>query len=61
MDLQLFDNPEFGKVRVIGDADNPLFCLPDVCRVLELDASQVMKRLDDGVVTIHPIFDNLSS
>lgn len=59
MNLQLFDNPEFGKVRVIGDADNPLFCLPDVCRVLELDASQVMKRLDDGVVTIHPIFDNL--
>ena len=59
MNLQLFDNPEFGKVRVIGDADNPLFCLPDVCHVLELDASQVMKRLDDGVVTIHPIFDNL--
>ena len=59
MNLQLFDNPEFGKIRVLGDFDNPLFCLADVCRILELDASQVMKRLDGGVVSIHPITDRL--
>ena len=56
---QVFEHEEFGEVRVIGDFDNPLFCLADVCRVLELDASQVMKRLDDGVVSIHPISDSL--
>ena len=57
--LQIFNNEEFGEVRVIGDFENPQFCLADVCRVLELDASQVMKRLDDGVVSIHPISDSL--
>lgn len=57
--LQIFNHEEFGDVRVLGDFDNPLFCLADVCRVLELDSSQVMKRLDSGVVSIHPIIDNL--
>ena len=57
--VQIFSNPEFGEVRVLGDFDNPLFCLADVCRVLELDASQVMKRHEDGVVSIHPIPDSL--
>ncbi len=58
-ELQIFNNEEFGEIRVIGDFENPQFCLADVCRVLELDASQVMKRLDDGVVSIHPITDSL--
>lgn len=56
---QLFSNPEFGNIRVVEIDGEPQFCLSDVCRVLELDASQVMKRLDDGVVTIHPITDSL--
>ena len=46
-------------MRIIGDAENPRFCLPDLCRILGLDASQVMKRLDSGVVSIHPIADAL--
>lgn len=58
-ELQIFNHPEFGDVRVIGDSDNPRFCLSDVCKMLGLDASQVMKRLDDGVVSIHPIIDRL--
>lgn len=58
-ELQIFKNTEFGSVRIIGDADNPRFCLADVCRILGLDASQVMKRLDGGVVSIHPIPDAL--
>ena len=57
--IQIFSNPEFGDVRIIGDAENPRFCLPDLCRILGLDASQVMKRLDGGVVSIHPIADAL--
>lgn len=58
-ELQIFNNPEFGEVRIIGDADNPRFCLSDVCKILGLDSSQVMKRLDGGVVSIHPISDAL--
>ncbi len=58
-DLKIFDNPEFGNVRVIGDTDNPLFCLADVCRILDLDASAVIRRLEDGVISNHPITDRL--
>lgn len=57
--LQIFNSEEFGEIRTAGTPDNPKFCLADVCRSLELDASQVMKRLDGGVVSIHPISDSL--
>lgn len=58
-EIQIFENNEFGKIRTTGTPDNPLFCLADVCKILGLVTSQVMKRLDDGVVTIHPISDSL--
>lgn len=57
--IEIFKNESFGEVRVAGTSEEPLFCLADVCKVLDLDSSQVMKRLDDGVVTIHPITDSL--
>ena len=57
--IEIFKNESFGEVRVAGTSEQPEFCLTDVCKVLDLDSSQVMKRLDDGVVTIHPITDNL--
>lgn len=46
-------------IRVIVKDGEPYFCLADVCANLGLDASQVQKRLDDEVVTIHPIKDRL--
>ena len=57
--IEIFKNESFGEVRVAGTSEEPLFCLADVCKVLDLDSSQVMKRLDDGVVTIHPTTDSL--
>lgn len=49
-ELRIFENPQFGKVRMVGTADNPLFCLADVCRVLELRVDGVTSRLkSDGV------------
>lgn len=57
--IEIFRNESFGEVRVAGTSEQPLFCLVDVCKVLDLDSSQVMKRLDDGVVTIHPTTDSL--
>ena len=53
-DIQIFNNPQFGDIRTAGTADNPLFCLVDVCKVLELDPSQVARRLDSTVFTKHP-------
>lgn len=54
--IQIFDNPEFGKVRVIGDVDNPQFCLADVCKVLELpQVAKVVQRLDKEVLSRHPL------
>ena len=57
--IQMFTNPAFGTVRTSGESSNPIFCLPDLCKVLDLDSSQVIKRLDDGVVSIHPTPDSL--
>ena len=57
--LQIFSNEEFGEIRTAGTWEHPLFCLADLCRVLELDSSAVMRRLEDGVITNHPILDKL--
>lgn len=49
-EIKIFENPQFGKVRTAGATDNPLFCLADVCRVLELRVDGVTSRLkSDGV------------
>ena len=59
-DIQIFNHPDFGGVRVLGDSDNPRFCLSDVCKVLGVgNPSDVKKRLDDGVVSIEGIVDSL--
>lgn len=58
-EIRIFDNAAFGQIRTAGTSNEPLFCLTDVCKALVLDPSQVSKRLDDGVVTIHPIQDSL--
>lgn len=58
MENKIFNSPAFGQVRTAGTPEQPLFCLVDVCRALGLDSSQVVKRLDDGVVSIHPMPDS---
>lgn len=46
--LQLFENPEFGKIRVVERNGEPWFVAADVCRALEIEESHVaMRRLDD--------------
>ena len=51
-EIEIFKNERFGEVRVAGTSDNPLFCLADVCRVLEIkNVSDCKSRLDQrGVV-----------
>lgn len=57
--ITIFNNPQFGDIRTAGTPETPLFCLADVCKALELQASAVIRRLDDGVITSHPISDSL--
>lgn len=59
-ELQVFNSEEFGKIRVSGTPDYPLFCLADLCKMLEIgNPSDVKNRLGDGVVSIEVIFDAL--
>lgn len=51
-EVTIFQNEQFGEIRTAGTADNPLFCLSDICKVLELDQpSRVKSRLNMGGVT----------
>lgn len=53
-ELQLFENPEFGKIRVVEKNGEPWFVAADVCRALDIKNSRdALSRLDDdekGVV-----------
>lgn len=47
-DLQIFQNSEFGEIRTLTVDEEPMFCLADVCKALELSNSRVVSaRLDD--------------
>ena len=47
-DLQIFNNEEFGEVRTVVVNDEPMFCLIDICKALEIkNATDVAKRLDE--------------
>lgn len=52
--IKIFENAEFGKVRVDIVNNEPMFCLGDVCKVLGLtQPSKVKERLNEkGVNTI---------
>ena len=54
--VEIFKNEQFGTIRIILDENQePLFCLADVCDVLELQRSAVARRLDEGVISSHPL------
>jgi anti-repressor protein len=51
-DLQIFNNEEFGKVRTALVNEEPMFCLIDICKALEIkNATDVAKRLDEDELT----------
>lgn len=58
--IQIFKNEAFGEVRVAGTSEEPLFCLVDICKVLELgNPSQVKTGLCGGVITDEVIPDSI--
>ncbi len=34
--IQVFKHPKFGGIRVTGTSDEPLFCLVDICKALDI-------------------------
>lgn len=47
-ELKVFNNEEFGQVRTVIIDNEPMFCLTDVCRALELTNPAMVKiRLDE--------------
>lgn len=59
-EMKIFKNEEFGQVRTVTVDNEPMFCLADVCKALELNnVSQLKTRLkDDGVIT-NEVIDTL--
>lgn len=54
--IQVFNSPQFGDVRiVIGEDNEPRFCLNDVCASLDLIGKKVAQRLPREVLSKHPL------
>jgi len=53
MEIQLFNSPQFGQVRVFGTPDAPIFCASDICRALGYSNGRkaVIDHCDEGDVT----------
>lgn len=56
-ELQIFNNEEFGDIRTVTKDNQPMFCLADVCKALEIShVTDVKNRLkQDGVGTAEVI------
>ena len=54
--IKIFESPQFGTIRTAGTSDEPLFCLSDICKVLELQTQNTKKRLKEkGVYSINTL------
>ena len=52
-EVEIFNNPEFGEIRTVTVNNEPMFCLADVCKALEIrNVSDCRNRLNEaGVVS----------
>lgn len=60
----VFSNDKLGAIRIIGDKITPLFCLRDICNVLEhTNPSKALEAINaefgDGLTLSYPIKDSL--
>ena len=59
-DLQIFNSSEFGQIRTVIINEEPMFCLADVCKALDLEqVSRVKSRLKQDGVTTSKVIDSL--
>lgn len=65
MQITSYSKENLGEIRIIGDYYNPLFCLADICKILDIqNASDAKKSLynefsGDDLDLIYPISDEL--
>lgn len=52
MNIEIFKDDRFGEVRVTKLNDEPMFCLSDVCKVLDLQVGSTKNRLNEKGVTL---------
>lgn len=52
MENQIFKSEAFGEIRVAGTSEEPMFCLADICRVLELQVTPTKNRLNEKGVSL---------
>ncbi len=58
--LKIFENRDFGKIRVQEIKTQPYICLADVCKILDLEqVSRVKSRLNKDGVIISKVIDKL--
>ena len=58
-EIQIFNNNNFGKLRVIVKDGKVWFCLADACKALEIrNPRDVKKRLDSRGVTTSDVSTN---
>ena len=57
--IEIFKNESFGEVRVAGTSEQPLFCLTDICRVLDLQVTPTKNRLRQDGVSLIKVIDSL--
>ena len=58
-ELQIFKNEEFGEIRTVTIDNEPMFCLADICKALELSQpSKVKERLNQKGVNSIPTLTN---
>lgn len=58
-EIQLFKNERFGEVRVAGTSEEPLFCLADICRILDLQVTPTKNRIKPDGVSLIKVIDSL--
>lgn len=63
MQLQVFEHKNLGNIRVIGVNDNPLFCLKDICEILEhTNPSRLLEvinaEFEKGLTQSYPLQTN---
>lgn len=60
MEIAVFENKQFGSIRIVMDDDKPLFCGKDVAEALGYkDTTNAIKQHCRGVAIYHPIEDAL--
>ena len=52
--VQIFNSEQFGTIRTAGTVEQPMFCLVDVCKALDLNPSKVAQRLESTVLSKYP-------